>query len=61
MDWVINRIFNNRITTVVGLGCVGLSAVGVHMQGMDGMVDIGKILQGTAMLIGGLANILSRD
>lgn len=61
MDWVINRIFNNRITTVVGLVCVGLSAVGVHMQGMDGMVDIGKILQGTAMLIGGLANILSRD
>ncbi len=61
MDWVINRIFNNRITTVVGLGCVGLSAVGVHMQGMDGMVDIGKILQGTAMLVGGLANILSRD
>ena len=40
---------------------MGLSAVGVHMQGMDGMVDIGKILQGTAMLVGGLANILSRD
>lgn len=61
MEWIIKRLLCNKVTTIIGVGCIGVSAIGVHMQSMDGMVDIGKAVQGLAMLIGSVTNILSRD
>jgi len=61
MGWTKERIFGNKITTIVGLGCVGATAIGIQLQSMDGYVDLGKIMQGLSMLVGGLTNILSRD
>lgn len=61
MGWAKERVFGSKITTFVGLACVALTAIGMQIQTMDGMVDLGKVLQGLAMLVGGLANIFSRD
>jgi len=61
MGWFKERVIGSKITTMVGLGCAGIAAIGAQMQYMDGVADYGKILQGIAMVVGSFANILARD